>query len=391
MASAGATYPMTEPSPTTTPATSAKSSSPRVVLCPYCGAITPKTARCGRCRGLLDPLSRQATQNAMGPWFVRDVNNPHRPGCSYHTLKDMASKGRLHPETILRGPATNQFWSLAKRTPGVSHLVGLCYACQEEVEPTDEICRFCGVSFEIEADRQHLGLAPVHLLPGQAPAEAIAESSDVLSPSPSDIPTDSSAATIGKVPGSEVAVLDDTDRLVRRLASKIKRQRIVTVLMLLIALAALAAVGALVAEARGFIPKTLTPWLLTPSAADPTRPAIPASPAHPANPLPHAQPAPAEAPAAEPAPSDAAPAPASPAPAAVARPEPAVLPAQNPADQTLASIRELIAKDTQASLQNALTQLADLKKQQPSFAEACRNLERLATQRLEQLRLKRLP
>ena len=42
------------------------------VVCPYCGhaqsAAGVGAAQCAACKGLFDPLSRQATQNAMGPW-----------------------------------------------------------------------------------------------------------------------------------------------------------------------------------------------------------------------------------------------------------------------------------------------------------------------------------
>ncbi|MCA9288858.1 MAG: hypothetical protein KDA05_09760, partial [Phycisphaerales bacterium] len=41
---------------------------PRVELCPYCGAESINTTRCDRCAGKFDALSKQATQNAMGPW-----------------------------------------------------------------------------------------------------------------------------------------------------------------------------------------------------------------------------------------------------------------------------------------------------------------------------------
>jgi hypothetical protein len=80
-------------------------------------------------------------------------------------------------ETILRGPTTRQFWNFAGRTPSVANLLGVCHNCHIEVGPEDYSCRGCGAVFAAETDRQHLGLAPVHLLPGQAPAEMIAAAS----------------------------------------------------------------------------------------------------------------------------------------------------------------------------------------------------------------------
>jgi hypothetical protein len=139
--------------------------------------VSADLKRCKSCGGFFDPLSRQASQNAMGPWFIRDPRRPFRPGCSYETLKHLVARGRVTQTTVLRGPSTRQNWSFAARAPGVANLLGICHNCQREVNPDDERCRACGASFEVETDRQVLGLAPVHLLPGQAAPEAIADAS----------------------------------------------------------------------------------------------------------------------------------------------------------------------------------------------------------------------
>lgn len=149
---------------------------PTGVLCPYCGAVSRDTRRCGACAGHFDPLSRQATQNAMGPWFIREEGRPHRPGCSFETLRTLIQRGRVTPTTVLRGPTTRQFWTLAGRAPSVANLLGLCHNCRAEVNPDEYSCRKCGAVFTPETDRQHMGLGPVHLLPGQAAPEAIAAS-----------------------------------------------------------------------------------------------------------------------------------------------------------------------------------------------------------------------
>ncbi len=150
---------------------------PRGMLCPYCGCVSQDPRRCDSCRGHFDPLSRQATQNAMGPWFVRDASSPFRPGCSFETLRELIRRGKITPETIIRGPATRQLWNFAGRTPGVAHLVGLCHNCRAPARADQERCSACGAGFGVSVDRQHLGLAPIHLLPGQAPPEVIAEAS----------------------------------------------------------------------------------------------------------------------------------------------------------------------------------------------------------------------
>ncbi len=156
---------------------------PALFICPYCGGATPDQPRCGNCRGFLDPLSRQASQNAMGPWFIRDETGavsgrggPFRPGCSYETLAELASRKKVAVDTIIRGPSTNQFWMPARRVPGLAHLLGVCHACKAQVDGVEHECPDCHASFEHPADRQSLGLLPVMLLPGQGSAEMVASS-----------------------------------------------------------------------------------------------------------------------------------------------------------------------------------------------------------------------
>lgn len=145
---------------------------PAATLCPYCGSITPTGARCSHCRGLLDPLSRQATTNTMGPWFVRDEAQPFRPGCSYHTLVSLIDRGKVTRRTIIRGPSTRQFWMFAGKVPGVAHLLGVCHNCQEEANADDFACNNCGAVFTAEEDRQRLGLGPLMEVPGQSLPES---------------------------------------------------------------------------------------------------------------------------------------------------------------------------------------------------------------------------
>ncbi len=144
------------------------------VLCPYCGRGTLLGSRCEQCKGLLDPLSRQATQNSMGPWFIHDPQNPFRPGCSYDVIRDMVRRGKITAQTVMRGPGTRQYWMIAARTPAVANILGKCHNCQAPVDPSAVSCPQCSADFSPELDRQFLGLGPVHLLPGQAPAEEVA-------------------------------------------------------------------------------------------------------------------------------------------------------------------------------------------------------------------------
>lgn len=185
-------------------------------LCPYCGSITPTGARCAHCRGLLDPLSRQATTNTMGPWFIRDESQPFRPGCSYQTLVSLVQRGKVLRTTIMRGPSTRQFWTFAGKTPGVAHLLGVCHSCQEVASSEDFACNNCGAVFTAEEDRQRLGIGPLMEVPGQSlpepksqaknagaslkPREAPSPSNPPLGPAPWDSqPRRSSGMLVGGV------------------------------------------------------------------------------------------------------------------------------------------------------------------------------------------------
>ncbi len=142
--------------------------SPRVILCPYCGHAQQGGDRCVQCSGLFEPLSRRATQIAMGPWYLRDRHNPFRPGCSYEVIQKMVAAGRITPTTVMRGPTTRQFWSIARNIPGVAHLLGYCHRCGQSVSPTDAQCPHCETAFKGVKSRNELGLQ----FPNRRAAEA---------------------------------------------------------------------------------------------------------------------------------------------------------------------------------------------------------------------------
>ncbi len=143
----------------------------KLLICPYCGQTQPQVERCHGYGGLLEPLSRQATHNAMGPWFVRDLDRPHQPGCSYETLVKLVEREQIAKHTIIRGPTTRQFWTIAKRVPGVAHLLGYCHNCNASVDPADHGCHACGVPFGAYLDRNYLGLPDIRPLPWEARLE----------------------------------------------------------------------------------------------------------------------------------------------------------------------------------------------------------------------------
>lgn len=135
----------------------------KLILCPYCGSTQRRgegadVGRCRSCGGLFEPLSQRATQISMGPWYVRDRRNPFRPGCSYEVLRKMAAAGRLKPHSVIRGPTTRQFWSMARHVPGIAHLLGRCHACGTHVKPDDAKCHDCGAPFIEVDERNDLGL-----------------------------------------------------------------------------------------------------------------------------------------------------------------------------------------------------------------------------------------
>lgn len=134
----------------------------KLVICPYCGETQPVGRCCRVCGGLFEPLSRQATHDAMGPWCVRDSDRPFQPGCSYETLVKLIERGRVTKYSIIRGPTTRQFWTVARHVPGVAHLLGYCHACDGSVDPSDHGCPHCGVPFGAYLDRNYLGLPDIH-------------------------------------------------------------------------------------------------------------------------------------------------------------------------------------------------------------------------------------
>lgn len=131
----------------------------KLVLCPYCGHAQQGGDRCQDCGGLFEPLSRRATQIAMGPWYIRDKARPFKPGCCYDIVKRLAETGRIKPTTVMRGPTSKQFWSIARNVPGVAHLVGYCHACSAHVSPNEPKCPDCGAMFGEPRNRNELGIS----------------------------------------------------------------------------------------------------------------------------------------------------------------------------------------------------------------------------------------
>jgi hypothetical protein len=195
-------------------------------ICPFCGGEQRTPNRCEQCGAHTDPLSRQATQNEMGPWFIRDEARPFRPGCRFETLERLIRAGKVGPDTVIRGPGSNQNWMRADRVPGVARLLGRCHACASVVDPAELICRACGAGLDILRDRQHLGLSPVRQLPGRADpasvAAALLRGPEPLPAAPLPGPTPSPISPAPPGPSADPAPTGDP---ARRLATLERRLR----------------------------------------------------------------------------------------------------------------------------------------------------------------------
>jgi predicted amidophosphoribosyltransferase len=255
-------------------------SRPARVLCPYCGLVQPVTARCAGCKGLLDPESRQATQNAMGPWFVRNPAAAHHPGCSYPTLRELVRRGKVTRETILRGPTTAQFWNMAANTPGVAVLLGECHACHQPAREDEYLCRHCGVVLTPRTDRQHLGLAPVRTVGvpvsqppvvSSTPVSALSMPAAAVESEPASAFTNSaersSPSSFAEAGVHAAPIAFGTEAVLAKRRAMDRRQRVVLVVgAVVLSIVALGAIGVIASRTA---PK---------KAAPATTPSAPASP-----------------------------------------------------------------------------------------------------------------
>jgi hypothetical protein len=260
-------------------------------------------------------------------------------------MKSLASRAKIGPDTIVRGPTTRQFWCAARRAPAIAHLVGVCPDCGVHARPTDTSCEECGADFLVESDRQFLGLGSVVPIPGQPGVEAA--------------PLHAPLSPVARAPLASFGS-DDTvalDRARRGLASTRSTLHWITTSVIILVLALLAL--AYLANRAGTVPP-----LSSPSAAP--RAEAPSEPA--------SQPEPADAP------REAAPATAQPT---VTPKEPAP-PAVSP---ELARARKLLDEGAQESVREAL-KLAE-NSPDPTHADWLA-IKQAAQRRLDYLNLRKL-
>ena len=120
------------------------------IICPYCGSNEPVDQVCGTCGGLLDPASRAATAQDIGPWFLRVPQRPFFLGFTHARLHRMVRDGQLTANSIVRGPTTGGFWLPADRVPGLAQMLGCCHGCRSLVGSDDQACPRCGVPLGFE-------------------------------------------------------------------------------------------------------------------------------------------------------------------------------------------------------------------------------------------------
>jgi len=226
-------------------------SSAKAMICPFCGHAQEAASRCESCRVPVDPLTRQATQNEMGPWSVRDPLRPHFPGCSYEMMGRLVSMGVIGKYTVVRGPSTQQFWVAARRAPGIAHLLGYCHSCDAKVPPGSVRCPDCGEEFGAWLDRERLGLAPIRGLPGDPDHEiaprrktghtisAFAPDTEIAAgtrpPAPSVAPETAAPTAERKPSPREITLAQELDAA----RSRARRLAVVAVALGLVALAAI--------------------------------------------------------------------------------------------------------------------------------------------------------
>jgi len=130
----------------------------RILVCPVCGETQNETSKCKACDNSLDSEGLLFSEAGIGPWWIRDCDHPFLPGMTYDHLAEMANIGTIERHTIIRGPTTRQFWKVARKVPGIAHLLGRCHSCGEHVEPQARMCEACDAHFLAYRDRNNLGI-----------------------------------------------------------------------------------------------------------------------------------------------------------------------------------------------------------------------------------------
>ena len=123
--------------------------------CPFCGQpVSPGLSRCEQCMLPLDERTLGSLVRLMGPWFVLESKTPSAPGVAWAKFCDLIAKGRIRPDSVVRGPSTGGLWKLAQDTPSVATRLGLCWSCHSPQPPdrSHSECSECGAALNGAVD-----------------------------------------------------------------------------------------------------------------------------------------------------------------------------------------------------------------------------------------------
>ncbi len=127
--------------------------------CVYCGQLIERDAdRCPHCRTSFSVAVRKASREVLGPWYYLDPRNPSGRGVTLETLLKMIEKGRLKPDSIVRGPTTHQDWLFAAETPRLAKYLGMCPHCFAEAKPEDTYCTHCQLNMNVRPGEPRPGI-----------------------------------------------------------------------------------------------------------------------------------------------------------------------------------------------------------------------------------------
>ncbi len=154
-------------------------------------------------------VARKATKLRIGPWYVLQSRNPAAPGMKWETLLNFIRKGRIKPQSIVRGPTTHQLWRFAAHVKGLSREFGVCHGCGAGVDRAAAVCAHCNRPQDPPAN-------PDALLEG---ADGEARSAVFRELAPSE-----TSAQLADVPGSSTSAMEpavDVEQIEQRVAERL--------------------------------------------------------------------------------------------------------------------------------------------------------------------------
>jgi tetratricopeptide (TPR) repeat protein len=129
--------------------------------CVYCGKVIDRGAdRCPHCRTSYSFAVRKASREVVGDWFYLDSRNPSGRGVTFETLIKMIEKGRIKPDSIVRGPTTHHDWMYAAEAPRLAKYLGLCPHCFAKAKPEDTYCTECQLNMNERPAEARPGATP---------------------------------------------------------------------------------------------------------------------------------------------------------------------------------------------------------------------------------------